>query len=76
MTAVQFLAERYKEIFWLVNIMNISPDVSSKMWSKFLKEAKEMEKKQIMHAYGQGVADEVGEVIDATKEAEQYYNQL
>ena len=76
MTAVEYLAEKYKEIFWMSNIHNISPDVLSKMWSKFLKEAKEMEKQQIMHAYGQGVADEVGEVIDATKEAEQYYNQL
>ena len=36
---------------------------------------KEMEKEQIIHAYGQGVADEVGEILDATKDAEQYYNQ-
>jgi hypothetical protein len=34
-----------------------------------------MEKEQIIHAYGQGVADEVGEILDATKDAEQYYNQ-
>jgi hypothetical protein len=34
-----------------------------------------MEKQQIIHAYGQGVADEVGEILDATKDAEQYYNQ-
>ena len=39
-----------------------------------LEQAKAMEKEQIMKAYGQGVADEVGEVIDATKDAEQYYN--
>jgi hypothetical protein len=37
--------------------------------------AKEMEKEQIIHAYGQGVANEAGEIVDATKDAEQYYNQ-
>jgi hypothetical protein len=37
-------------------------------------QAKEMEKKQIMHAYGQGAADEAGEILDATKDSEEYYN--
>jgi hypothetical protein len=40
----------------------------------FVNQAKEMEKKQIMHAYGQGVADEAGEILDATKDSEEYYN--
>lgn len=39
-----------------------------------LEQAKQMEKQQIIHAYGQGTADEAGEIIDATKTAEQYYN--
>jgi hypothetical protein len=39
-----------------------------------LQQAKEMEKKQIMHAYGQGAADEAGEILDATKDSEEYYN--
>jgi hypothetical protein len=43
--------------------------------SSYIYQAKEMEKQQIIHAYGQGVADEVGEILDATKDAEQYYNQ-
>ena len=43
--------------------------------SSDIHKAKEMEKQQIIHAYGQGVADEVGEILDATKDAEQYYNQ-
>ena len=76
MTAVDFLAERYNYITWMRNRDEISAGTADEWRAKFLKEAKEMEKKQIMHAYGQGVADEVGEVIDATKEAEQYYNQL
>jgi len=43
--------------------------------SSDIHKAKEMEKEQIIHAYGQGVADEAGEILDATKDAEQYYNQ-
>jgi len=43
--------------------------------SSYIYQAKKMEKQQIIHAYGQGVADEVGEILDATKDAEQYYNQ-
>ncbi len=34
-----------------------------------------MEKEQIMDAYAQGTADEAREIIDATKDAEQYYNE-
>ena len=41
---------------------------------KLLEQAKEMEKEQIMHAYGQGAADEAGEILDATKDSEEYYN--
>ena len=36
---------------------------------------KELEKEQIMDAYGQGIADEAGEILDATKDAQQYYNE-
>jgi hypothetical protein len=35
--------------------------------------AKAMEKEQVMNAYGQGIADEAGEILDATKDAEEYY---
>ena len=37
-------------------------------------QALEMEKERLMHAYGQGVADETREIINATKDAEEYYN--
>jgi len=46
-------------------------------WStldEIIEQAKEMEKEQIMHAYGQGAADEAGEILDATKDSEEYYN--
>jgi hypothetical protein len=36
-------------------------------------EARRMEKEEIMDAYGQGVADEAKEIIDATKDAKEYY---
>jgi hypothetical protein len=42
--------------------------------SKHIEQAIEMEKEQIMHAYGQGAADEAGEILDATKDSEEYYN--
>lgn len=34
-----------------------------------------IEKEQIINAYGQGVADEAGEILDVTKDSEQYYNE-
>lgn len=49
--------------------------ITQGMLDDLSEQTKEMEKEQIIHAYGQGVADEVGEIVDATKDAEQYYNQ-
>ena len=65
-TAVEWLEERFN---------NYDNNNGKAGVRKLIKQAKEMEKQQIMHAYGQGVADEIGEVVDATKDAEQYYNQ-
>lgn len=42
---------------------------------RMLEQAKQMEKQQIVDAYGQGTADEAGEILDVTKDAEQYYNE-
>jgi NTP pyrophosphatase (non-canonical NTP hydrolase) len=47
---------------------------TSDFWKAY-KKAKEMEKEQIVDAYAQGVVDEAGEILDATKDAEQYYNE-
>jgi hypothetical protein len=49
--------------------------VTRELIGHLISEAKEMEKEQIMHAYGQGAADEAGEILDATKDAEQYYKE-
>lgn len=38
------------------------------------RQALKMQELQIINAYGQGVADEAGEILDATKDAEEYYN--
>ena len=40
-----------------------------------IEQVKAMEMEQIMKAYGQGIADEAGEILDATKDAQQYYNE-
>jgi hypothetical protein len=42
--------------------------------NEIFQKAKQMEKEQIMDAYGQGIADEAGEILDATKDAQKYYN--
>jgi phosphopantetheine adenylyltransferase len=38
-----------------------------------LQTALEMERIQIMDAYGQGVVDEAKEILDVTKDAKEYY---
>jgi len=59
---------------WLVEqIENKNGKEFSSYYSEFLEQAKEMEKEQVMNAYGHGVADEAGEILDSTKDAEQYY---
>ena len=45
MTAVEYLAERYNYITWLRNRDEISASTADEWREKFLKEAKEMEKK-------------------------------
>jgi hypothetical protein len=55
-----------------------SPSALNIDWETFdelIAQAKAMEKEQIIDAYGQGVADEAGEILDSTKDAEQYYNE-
>jgi len=61
-TAVEWLVE---QLFWSEQMERIE---------RVVQQAEEMEKKQIMHAYGQGAADEAGEILDATKDSEEYYN--
>ena len=60
-------------IEWLID--QLIPKDQHEGIMDIIQEAKEMEKERLMHAYGQGVADETGEIINATKDAEEYYNQ-
>jgi hypothetical protein len=60
-TAVEWLVNQVEDFIGLIPV-----DIIDK--------AKEMEKEQIKNAYGQGVADEAGEILDSTKDAEEYYN--
>ncbi len=61
-TAVEYLVEQ------------LFPKALSEQQYYHIEKAKQMEKEQIMHAYGQGAADEAGEILDATKDSEEYYD--
>jgi len=74
-TAVEWFATKDTELtisFLEGNLSQIELAIEK---LKCLQQAKAMEKKQIIDAYAQGIADEAGEIIDATKDAEQYYNE-
>jgi serine/threonine protein phosphatase PrpC len=71
-TAVEWLHIEFQKIF---------PKETKEMYNNnqfsyenMIEQAKQMEKEQIVDAYGQGTADEAGEILDATKDAQQYYN--
>lgn len=50
-TAVEWLAEKYNYITWLRNRDEVSSEQGDSMRTKYLLEAKEMEKEQIKQAY-------------------------
>lgn len=54
MTAVEFLAEMYNYITWMRNRDEISAGTADKWRNQFLKQAKEMEQKQLEKAYDEG----------------------
>jgi len=59
---------------WLFNKLWEEPK-DRIIWQSIFEKAKAMEKEQIKNAYGQGVADEAGEILDSTKDAEEYYKE-
>lgn len=59
MTAVEWLLNQYAK-----NSLLSMNDVI---------QARNMEKEEITDAYAQGVADEAGEILDVTKDANEYY---
>ena len=70
-TAVEWLIVQLKK----VDYNPLEQNGYSKAEERLFDQAKAMEKEQIMKAYGQGIADEAGEILDATKDAQQYYNE-
>jgi hypothetical protein len=69
-TAIEFI-----EQVILKPIQNKLPKEALQALKIAFDNAKKMEKYQIIDAYGQGVADEAGEILDSTKEAERYYEE-
>ena len=61
-TAVEWLAEKYDYAYWMVKRDEISPALAEEWKKHYLKQAKQMEKEQIMDAYQFG-------------DGEQYYNE-
>ena len=68
-TSVEWLVDEIEK-HYITNIGTLDPTIVMEL----RRQAKEMEKEQIMHAYGQGAADEAGEILDATKDSEEYYD--
>ena len=50
-TAVEWLAEKYNYVTWLRNRDEISAGAADKLRAKFLTQAEEMEKEQMIQAY-------------------------
>ena len=65
------MAERQTATEWLLNQYAKNSILSL----NDIREAARMEKEEIMDAYAQGIADNAGEIIDATKDAEEYYKE-
>lgn len=66
------MANRLTASEWLLNQYAKNSILSLNDWT----EAARMEKEEIMDAYAQGVADEAGEILDVTKDAEEYYERI
>ena len=79
MTAVEFLAEKYNYITWLRNRDEISAGTADEMRAKFLKEAKEKEKEQIIetskNSYIAGYLDNQTKIDDSMNFPQEYYNE-
>jgi hypothetical protein len=71
-TAVDFLAEKYNYITWLRNRDEISAGTADEWRAKFFKEAKEMEKEQIINAVYDGQRTDF---YVNYYDSEEYYNE-
>jgi hypothetical protein len=64
LTAVEWLAEK---------LIHAEPNILE--WDKYIKQAKQMQKEQIMNAWRNGDNDSMYEPKQLDEQAEQYYNE-
>ena len=69
-TSVEWLAEKYDYVTWMRNRDEISAGTADEWRKKFLEEAKEMERQQVINAF---ISGEHQQGYQA--EAETYYNE-
>lgn len=76
-TAVEWLAEKYNYITWMCNRDEISAGTADEWRSQFLKEAKQMEKQQIIDAANQTEFEDIDNygICEPTTKGEQYYEE-
>lgn len=70
MSAVEWLSQKYNYVTWLRNRDEISPIVADNLRERYLTQAKQMERKQIIEAYSNGSNDRLKNRING-----QYYNE-
>lgn len=71
-SAVEWLAEKYNYVTWMRNRDEISAGLADEWRKHYLEQAKEMEKQQVINAHLTGLIHPLE--MEATKQAEQYYN--
>jgi hypothetical protein len=74
-SAVEWLAEKYNYVTWMRNRDEISAGMADEWRKHYLDQAKEMEKQQVINAFGVGCQVESTRLIGYQDLAEQYYNE-
>jgi hypothetical protein len=72
-TAVEWLAEKYDYAYWMVKRDEISPVLAEEWKKHYLKQAKEMEKEQIIEAYETAMETDI--YNEPLKIGKDYFNQ-
>lgn len=72
MTAVEWLVEKYNYVTWLRNRDEISPETADEMRKRYLEQANQMHKEQIIKAWidAERYNDSISKPL-----AEKYYNE-
>ena len=74
LSAVEWLAEKYNYVTWMRNRDEISAGMADEWRKHYLDQAKEMEKQQVINAFGVGCQVESTRLIGYQDLAEEYYN--